>query len=260
MATRDGIALTIVIPAFNEGNNLGVVLDDTLATLNRTDYAQPFELVVVNDGSTDHTGQVADDYARRHPCVRAFHHAKNAGLGTALRTGFTNSRGAYVTFIPADGEVKADQAAPLLKIAEGADFVTTSRVDPAAGQEQQVRSFFREFCTWNMQVLCRLCLGICPKHFTGIYMARGEYLRSISLTSSTGLVGMELYLHSLRRKAIIHHGEVSIRRRLSGQSKVANLRGIAKSLLEMTKIRWRVWRNRNVTLTPAEPAPKSIAA
>lgn len=256
-----GIVLTIVVPAFNEGDNLGPVLDDSLAMLNSADYAQPYELIVVNDGSSDHTGQVADSYARRIPCIRVFHHQTNQGLGAALRTGFTESRGEYVTMIPADGEIKADQAAKLLHIAKGADFITTTRLAyQGDGKQPGPRSFFRGFCTWTMHLLCRICLGIYPKHFTGIYMARGPFLRSIPLRSRTGLVGMELYLQSLARHATIRHGEISIRPRLSGQSKVATMSGIAKSLIEMFKVRWYVWRNRGITLAPPTPVARSTAA
>src|SRR5262249_18737789 len=161
------------------------------ATLDQTPHAQPFEIVVVNDGSNDHTARVADEYAQRFPSIRVFHHAKNGGLGAALRTGFMNSRGDYVTLIPADGEIKADQAVQLLTLADGADFITTTRLGYRVQNGYQGRSLFRGFITWNMHLLCWLCLGIYPKHFTGIYMARGPYLRSIPLSSNSGLVGME---------------------------------------------------------------------
>lgn len=254
----NGIAISIVIPAYNEGDNLGIVLDDALRTLNQADYAQPYEIVVVNDGSTDHTGTVADEYARRISSIRVFHHARNSGLGAALRTGFTNSRGDYVTFIPADGEIKADQAVPLLRLANGADFITTTRLGYQSEGRYQGRSFFRGFCTWSMHVLCWLCLGIYPKHFTGIYMARGAFLRSIPLSSCAGLVGMELYAQSLARNAVIRHGEIIIHPRLSGQSKVAKLSGLLGQVKEMLRIRWHVQRTRGITLSPA--APSQLAA
>src|SRR5262249_6543336 len=120
-------ALTIVIPAYNEADNLGPVLDDTLVTVARAAYAQPCDIIVVNDGSSDHTGKIADEYARRVPFVRVYHHAANQGLGMALRTGFTNSRGKYVSWISADGQVKADQAVKLLESAGWVGFITATR-------------------------------------------------------------------------------------------------------------------------------------
>jgi dolichol-phosphate mannosyltransferase len=253
------IILTLVIPAYNEGDNLPTVLGDALATLTESPDAQPFEVLVVDDGSTDHTGRVADDYARRFPDIRVFHHATNQGLGTALRTGFTNSRGKFVSWISADGQVKTDQPVKLLKIAEEADFITTSRLSVTSEASAQKRPLQRRFLTWCMNILCRVCLGAYPTHFTGIYMVRGSYLRSVPLYSRTGLVGMELYFKSLERHVRLAHGDMAVRPRLSGQSKVATPAGIMKSLIGMLKMRWHLYRSRGITLTPtdttAEPTP-----
>ncbi len=258
--TTDSIVFTLVIPAYNEGDNLSPVLDDTLATLNRCGKAHPYEVLIVNDGSIDHTGQVADDYARRFPCIRVFHHATNSGLGTSLRTGFTNSRGELVSWISADGDIKADQAVKLLDIADDADFITTSRLGIAVEGQYKGRSFYRGVLTWCMHIFCRICLGFYPTHFTGIYMIRGSYLRSLPLYSRTGLVGMEIYFQSLERKVRLGHGECSIHPRLSGHSKVATPSGILKSLIELCKIRWYIRKSRGITLTPATDAPSSRAA
>lgn len=254
------IAFTLVIPAFNEGDNLTPVLEDTLATLNQWKKAHPYEILIVNDGSTDHTGQVADDYARRYPCIRVFHHATNQGLGTSLRTGFTNSRGEYVSWISADGDIKADQAVKLLDIASGVDFVTTSRLGIAAEGQYKGRSLYRGILTWCMHIFCRICLGFYPTHFTGIYLIRGSYLRSLPLYSRTGLVGMEIYFQSRERNVRMGHGEIVIFPRLSGHSKVATPTGIMKSMIELCKIRWYIRKSRGITLTATGPFFTSRAA
>ena len=92
--------VTIVLPAFNEAGVLeehaGLILEH-LATLERR---YRFEVLIVNDGSRDQTGALADALAARHPTVRALHHPVTRGLGKALQTGFEHSRGDYVvTFV-----------------------------------------------------------------------------------------------------------------------------------------------------------------
>ena len=258
--STSGIAFSLVIPAYNEGDNLSAVLDDTLTTLNDAGYAHPFEVLVVNDGSTDHTGQVADDYAGRFSCIRVFHHTVNQGLGTSLRTAFTRSRGDYVTWISGDGEVKADQAVKLLHIAHDADFVTTSRLAVGSAGSETPRPLLRRVLTWWMRVFCCVCLGSYPTRFTGIYMVRGSYLRSLLLHSRTGLVGMEIYFQSRDRGVRLQHGEMAVCPRLSGKSKVATPSGILRSLIEMLKIRWYVRKSRGISLTPLEEADASKAA
>jgi glycosyltransferase involved in cell wall biosynthesis len=231
------IAFSIVIPAYNEGDNLGIVLEEIMATLNRSAIAQPYELLVIDDGSRDHTGQVADDYAQRCACVRAFHHPTNAGMGSALRTGFENSRGEFVTFLPADGEITADQAVKLLHLAGEADYVGSSRRGYANEGAPQRRALHREVLTWGMRLLSRMILGFNPSRNSGIYLVRGPLLRSVPLYSRTGLIGLEILLHIQQRGAKIAHGEIEIRPRLSGKSKIATVSGVAKQLIEMFKIR-----------------------
>jgi glycosyltransferase involved in cell wall biosynthesis len=233
-----------VIPAYNEGDNSPSVLDDALATLGQSAGAQPFEVLVVNDGSTDHTGAVAEDYARRHACIRVFHHPGKQGLGTGLRTGFTASRGEFVSWICADGEVKASQAVKLIQAVQEADSVTTSRLAVVLDGARQRRPLLRRFLTWWMHIFCRVCLGAYPTHFTGIYLIRGSYLRSLPLFSRTGLVGMEIYFQSLRRGVRLAHDDMEIGPRLSGKSKVATPSGILKCLLDMLKIRWYLFKGR----------------
>jgi glycosyltransferase involved in cell wall biosynthesis len=240
------VALTIVIPAYNEGDNISVVLDDTLTTLAQADDAEPFEIIVVDDGSSDHTGTVARDYARRFASIRVLLHESNQGLGAALRIGFTHSVGDYVGWIPADGEVRADQVLKLLRIADGADLITSTRLGDSVQGPRQPRTLFRGFLTWWMNIFFWACLGNYPKHATGIYMARGAHLRSVPLTSSTGLVGMELYLQSVRRNAKFRHGECEIGPRLSGRSKVATPTGILKSMLEILRLGISLGRSRRL--------------
>jgi glycosyltransferase involved in cell wall biosynthesis len=255
----DGIVLTIVVPAYNEGDNLGIVLDDALATLNMANHANPYEIIVVDDGSTDDTATVADDYACRFSTIRVFRHIANQGMGTALRTGYTASRGEFVTFLPADGQVKADQAIALLRLAKDADLVTTTRLGCVQENQIKSRSSYREFLTWGMHICLRVCLGIYPKHFTGLYMIRGSFLRSLPLCARTACVGMEIYLWSLRRMVRMRHGEMVIRPRLSGHSKVARVGGLAREVWELLHIRWNAYRYSNVNLTPPQ-SKGSIAA
>jgi glycosyltransferase involved in cell wall biosynthesis len=254
-----GIVFSLLIPAYNEELNLPSVLDDTLATLNHAGKAQPFEILVINDGSSDRTGQVAEEYARRFPCIRVFHHANNIGLGAGLRTGFSHSRGEFVSWIAADGEVKADQAVNLLDIAGDADFITTTRLAVELDGKPQTRPLLRRILTWWMHQFCRVCLGKYPTHFTGIYMVRGSYLRSVPLFARTGLVGMELYFQSLRRGVRICNGQMAICPRLSGKSKVATPAGICKSLIEMVKLRWYLHKGRG-TLPATAGSGQSLAA
>ena len=251
------ILLSIVIPAFNEADNIPLVVQDSIATLDASRLAGRYELLLVNDGSSDDSGRISDALAGQHACVRVFHHDRNLGLGEALKTGYRNSRGAYLTFIPADGEVKADQALRLYEQAGDADLMTSTRLGYVDGTAIRKRTVFRRVLSWGFQTCIRMILGCDPGKQTGIYVVRGSIVRSLPLLSRTSLVSLEIYLHCLYSGARMKHGDITICQRLSGVSKVANMSGIWKQLWEIIKLRWQTRKHLRQARDPEPPMSRA---
>src|SRR5215831_16251583 len=94
--------LSIIVPAYNESRALEGVVANIEAAAGTLDG---YEVVLVDDGSTDDTGQIADELALTHPNVRVIHHSPNRGFAAAYASGLAKARLAYVTFLPGDNEV-----------------------------------------------------------------------------------------------------------------------------------------------------------
>src|SRR6185436_19055996 len=109
MSNAGGLQFSVVIPVYNESANVGIVLDDTVRCLDASPYRGAWEVILVNDGSTDDTGRVIDGLAAADSRVRAVHHVSNRGFGAALRSGYAAARGRLVTLISGDGEIGVDQ-------------------------------------------------------------------------------------------------------------------------------------------------------
>jgi glycosyltransferase involved in cell wall biosynthesis len=107
--------VSVVVPAYNEAahlvSNLGAVCD-YLATL---EDAYRWELIVVNDGSSDATGRLAEEFARGRPDVTVLHHVTNLGLGQALRFGFSRCAGDYVVTLDTDLSYSPEHIGALLE-------------------------------------------------------------------------------------------------------------------------------------------------
>jgi glycosyltransferase involved in cell wall biosynthesis len=107
-------SVSIVVPTYNEES----ILSDNLLTLfnymKSLDKACLWEMLIVNDGSTDRTGTLAEQFARGRKNVHVFHHMVNFGLGQALRTAFNQCRGDYVITIDADLSYSPDHIQRLL--------------------------------------------------------------------------------------------------------------------------------------------------
>lgn len=151
--------LTIVIPAYNEEARLPAVLRLTLAHLEARGGA--FEIVVVDDGSTDNTTTVVRDAAESSKHLRLIRLPQNCGKGFAVRSGIINAGGERVLFMDADG------ATPLSEIAvleagmneSGAEIVIGSRAH-LPGSETVVRArWFRHVAGRTFHQFVRL-LGI----------------------------------------------------------------------------------------------------
>lgn len=229
--------LSIVVPAFNEGANITPVVREIVETIAASPWVGAYEVVLVNDGSTDDTGAVMDRLKQELPQLRVFHHEANRGFGAGLRTGFSNSRGKIVCFISADGELGIDQ--PLRLVKEFGDYDLLQ-----SGRERTVGAE-RKLLTWGVDLMMLLLLGFKYDGQVGIYVVRGDVVRSIPLFSETGLANLEVVLYCQDRKLKIgKSGVTHTRPRLSGQSKVTNLPTILRTLWEMWRLRWRIRRQR----------------
>ncbi len=93
-------SFSLVLPAHNEAENIEPVIRHALNVL--PNYFDSFEVIVVNDGSRDRTGEIIDGMSQEDPRVRAIHHKNNRGYGGALTSGFEASTGNYVMFMDSD--------------------------------------------------------------------------------------------------------------------------------------------------------------
>ena len=123
---------SIVIPAFNEARRLPPYLEEVAGFFDGR--GEPYEVVVVDDGSTDGTAAVARAVAARHPAIRVLPLGCNRGKGAAVRAGMLSATGALRLFTDADGATPIAELKRLEPaLAAGADVVIGSRVlvDPA---------------------------------------------------------------------------------------------------------------------------------
>src|ERR1051325_8738875 len=205
--------LTIVIPAFNEAANLGPVVQEVLAAVREDSNVESCEIVIVDDGSSDGTAEVADALAASNAAVRAIHHPRNRGFGGALRTGFMASRGRYVTNITADGEIEPAQTLAL--------FASMGDADMMLGLRSRTVTTYRNVLTFGLNALMRLILGFVPAATTNLIIRR-DLLRRMDLQSNTGLANLEVLMYCRLWGCRIRTGPTQVRSRFSGESKVTN--------------------------------------
>jgi glycosyltransferase involved in cell wall biosynthesis len=235
--------LSIVIPAYNEAANIEPVLAMTMQTLDDHAAAGPYEVIMVNDGSTDETAAAMAGVARNDARIRVLTHDRNRGFGAALLTGFRASTGRFVTLLSADGEIGADQVLSLYALMADHDLVLSRRERDKDVTRTTLSAGFNRLSSW--------ILGFDPSEYMGIYVIRGPLVRALPLVSTTGLLNIELQMRCFAMGCRYTSAVMQVRPRLSGQSKVTNLRTVAKVLFEMIKLRIRLAASRSSSIAEA---------
>ena len=221
--------LSVVVLAYDEERSVRTVALAILAELRRLGVS--WELLIVDDGSTDRTGAIAEELAAANPGVRVIHHGGNLGLGGGYRTGFAHARGEYLTFFPADGQFPETIIGDFLARMGPCDMVLGYLPDRRG-------SLVAKGLSWAERLLYRVLLGPMPR-FQGILMFRRTLLDELPLRSSGRgwAVLMELILRAARGRYRLVSVPTACRARLAGTSKVNNLRTIRANLVQLVALR-----------------------
>jgi len=210
--------LTIVVMAFNEEENLPVQLERTLNFLRP--LGSRWQVVVVNDGSSDGTGAVADQWAAEHPeHITVVHHPTNRGMGAAIRNGYAAAKMDWVTQLPADCQVDPRVFERFLAERDQHELILSVYAKRDDG-------FLRSILSWGFQTFIRMALGE-RGDFTGTMMFRRELLERVgALHGESFFVNLEFPIKALRLGTSHTVLEITAQPRLHGTSKVANLKRI----------------------------------
>ncbi len=100
-----------------------------------------YEVIIVNDGSSDDTGKVADELARLHPRVRVIHHERNRGYGAALKTGFMSAKNDYIFYTDGDGQFDVRELKKFVALIGLSDLVVGFRIRKRYTLYRNITSF-----------------------------------------------------------------------------------------------------------------------
>lgn len=219
--------------AYDEAANLETVLRELQNSIARVGVAA--EILIVDDGSSDGTAEIADGLADASANVRVLHHEDNRGLGGVYRTGFGQARGDLITFFPADGQF------PGAILEDFVPQMTGSDVDIVLGYVPRTDSAPGRVLSAIERLVWRSLLGPLPR-FQGVFLVRRRRLLALDLRSEGRgwAIVMEMLVRGRRAGWRMHSRVTAMRPRLSGASKVQNLRTIWSNLRQVVELRGRL--------------------
>jgi glycosyltransferase involved in cell wall biosynthesis len=225
-------SLSLVLPAHNEEANIGEVVRRAVEILPV--FVDTFEIIIVNDGSRDRTGVIADSLAAADSRVRVVHHERNRGYGAALTSGFAATTGDSVMFMDADRQFDIADIRLLAPFVRDFDIVAGFRMER---NDPIHRRVFAE--VFNVTV--RILFGV---HLRDIDCAfkiiRGDLLREMPLTSPGALINTEIQALARRRKAQLAQVGVHHYPRVAGSATGGSPRVIVRAMRETLRLWWRL--------------------
>ncbi len=226
--------LSIVLPAYNEEENVASAVEEvsTVAQQLGVDY----EIILVNDGSTDRTGEIGRELMQRIPNFRLVEHYPNRGYGGALKAGFAAATKDLIAFIPADRQFVFAEVGRFLERIGEADIVSGYRADRQDNIIRKLNAF-----GWNM--LVRLLFGyLCRDIDCGFKLFRREVLDHVSIVSNGAMIDTEFLAGARARGFRIAEVEVTHLPRVAGEATGANLKVIARAFRDLVRFRRRLSR------------------
>jgi glycosyltransferase involved in cell wall biosynthesis len=226
--------LTVVLPAHNEAATVADVVQEVHHTLAEWDVRS--EIIVVDDGSTDGTGEIARALLPSVPSLRVLQHAPNRGYGGALKAGFAVARGEWIAFYPTDGQFVFREIGLLLARVDEADIVTGYRV---ARRDNALRRL--NALGWNL--LVRGLFGyLCRDIDCGFKLFWRGILDQLELVSDGAVMDTELLAGAAARRFKIAEVPVTHRPRQAGRATGARPRVILRAFRDLIRYRIRLDR------------------
>jgi glycosyltransferase involved in cell wall biosynthesis len=235
------VGLTVFFPAYNDGGTIASLVIAAVQTARR--LTDDFEVLVIDDGSTDSTAEMIDELARVYPQVRPIHHEKNRGYGGALRSGFASASKEWIFYTDGDGQYDPremtrlwEQRSPSVDLVNGYKI---SRSDP-----------------WHRIVIGRVYHHTVKQLFglkvrdvdCDFRLIRRRVFDTVKLEKSSGVICLEMMKKITDARFSIVEVPVHHYHRAHGKSQFFNFPRLARTAVDVLKL-WGelVWRRRTVT-------------
>jgi glycosyltransferase involved in cell wall biosynthesis len=227
---RPGIS--VFFPAFNDAKSIGKLVTDALEML--PDLTDDFEVIVINDGSTDETAEVLRELETKHQNLRMIQHETNKGYGGALRSGFQSAAKDLVFYTDGDAQYDVRELPKLLSLLdEKTDVVNGFKLERGDKLNRKVAGGFYSRLA---RILFSLPIRDVDCDFR---LIRREVLGKINLSSTSGSICVELIYKLKKIGASFQEIGVSHYERPFGQSQFFTFGRVTKTLIDF----FSLWLN-----------------
>lgn len=226
-------SISVFFPAFNDEKTIGPLVKEAFAVLPT--LTDDYEVIIVDDGSSDSTAETLDELARRFSGLRIVRHERNRGYGAALQSGFAHARKELVFYTDGDGQYDVREIVELHRLmTERIDVVNGYKIARADGR---LRAWLGRTYNYIAHLLFHLPIRDVDCDFR---LIRRAAIRKIALASTSGAICVEL-IHKLASAGCVF-AEVPVHHypRAHGRSQFFTLRRVARTIFDLVALRLKL--------------------
>ena len=229
MVNTTKISLTVFFPCHNEQDNITALVDKTLGVLPAV--SDDYEVIIVNDGSSDDTAKIAEQLAADNKEVKVISHQVNRGYGGALQSGFKAATKKWVFYTDGDGQFDIAELPGLLDLTDKYDIITCYRIN-------RQDPLLRKLNAWAWGKLVCWMFKLKLKDIDCAFkLYKREIFDHISMHSEGALIDTEILARAQRAGYSITQRGVQHYPRTAGEQSGANFMVILRAFKELLKLR-----------------------
>jgi len=223
-------SVSFFCPAYNDELNLPILIPRVLKFLHSV--TDTFEIIIVHDGGTDKTGQVADELSKTDRHIRVIHHPKNLGYGTTLRDGFLAGKYDFIMYTDGDNQYDVAEFAPFLHLLDHSDVLSGYVQAKAVSFRRKLQS----------SIYNTLIAALFFVRFRDINCAmkiyRRKVIQAIPIKSRSGFIDAEMILRSKKAGFKVVQFPVTHFKRTGGLASGSKMNVVLPTIVEMLKYRF----------------------
>jgi len=239
--------ISLFFPVYNDENTVRTITLKAIRILD--EIAENYEILIIDDGSPDNSGKIAEELSEEFPRVRVIHHQGNLGYGAAIKTGLQNVQYEYICFTDGDDEYDISDLKKFMRLKDYYDLIITFRY-------VRMYSTWRIFVSRTYNMLLRFLFKTTYRDIsTGLRMIRKSVISEIDLISTSPFIGAELTIKMMLKGYRI--GEIGIQTfpRVFGRGESVSFTNIMKTIQDLRRVHHQIFsstyelpseRNRNV--------------
>lgn len=225
--------LSVIIPALNEQQNITDTVAEVLTAIG--DRFRDFELVLVDDGSTDATGSIMDQLAADNKRIRVVHNPHPTNLGGAYKAGLAAARMDHVILVPGDNQFSADNIVKVVNLIGQADIVIQYTTN------QNIRPLLRQVGSHLFTTILNVLFRLRIRYYNGTVVHRRQLLKTIVITTDGFAYQAEALVKLLRAGHTYVDVGTEIRERATGRSTALRFKNILAVFNAILHLVWEIY-------------------